>query len=379
MRRMLKKGIFMLTGILCVGLLVACNSDHPNEMRDDNDRDSVSDNSERGEVGGFVGISMPTQSSARWISDGDNLVDQLEGLGFQTTLLYAEDVVEQQVAQIETMIAQGVDVLVIAAVDGGALSSVLEQAAAGGIYVIAYDRLLMDSPHVSYYATFDNFAVGVMQGSFIIDALGINQGADGPFYIELFGGAPDDNNAHFFFDGAMSVLTPHIESGVLNIGSGQDTMDQVATIRWDAALAQDRMENLLTTHYTVKRVDAILSPYDGITLGVISALRGSGYGTDAQTWPIITGQDALIPAVMSIRAEEQTQTIFKDTRILANRTVDMINALLSGAQALVNDTQTYDNNVVVVPTYLIDPIEVTLDNWYEVLVESGFYTLDELE
>jgi len=371
------KNVFVLIALLCALLLVACSGDS-NEIAGDNDGSS-NGNSGQSEEAGFVGISMPTQSSARWISDGNNLVEQLEALGFRTTLQYAEDIVENQVAQIENMIAQGVDILVIAAVDGGALTSVLAQAAEENIYVIAYDRLIMNSEHVSYYATFDNLGVGVMQGEFIVNALGINAGATGPFNVELFAGAPDDNNAHFFFDGAMSVLRPYIESGVIHILSQQDTMEQVATIRWNAAYAQSRMENLLTANFQDVRVDAILSPYDGLTLGIISALRGAGYGTSEQPWPIITGQDALVPAIISIRAEEQTQTIFKDTRILASRTVDMINALLNGESATVNDTETYDNGMIIVPTYLIEPIEVTIDNWYEVLVSSGFYTEDELE
>ena len=328
---------------------------------------------------GFVGISMPTQSSPRWISDGNNLVEQLENLGFNAILEFAEDIVENQVSQIENMITRGVDILVIAAVDGGALTSVLQQAADAGIYVIAYDRLIMNSEHVSYYATFDNFGVGVMQGEFIINALGINDGETGPFHIELFAGAPDDNNSHFFFNGAMSVLNPYIEAGVLNVLSQQTTMEQIATIRWNPAYAQSRMDDLLVANFQQTRVDAILSPYDGITLGIISALRGAGYGATDQPWPIITGQDALIPAIISIKSYEQTQTVFKDTRILASRTVDMINALLSGESATVNDTESYDNGAIIVPTYLIDPIEVTVDNWYEILVESGFYELSDLE
>ena len=328
--------------------------------------------------GPFVGISMPTQSSARWISDGNNLSDQLQALGFRTTLQFAEDVVEDQVAQIETMILQGVDILVIAAVDGAALTGVLAQANQNGIYVIAYDRLIMNSPYVSYYATFDNFYVGVMQGTFIVDYLGLSAGATGPFNIELFAGSPDDNNAWFFFNGAMSVLEPFINNGSLVVRSGQDEMSQVATLAWNASAAQARMDNLITAHYATERIDAILSPYDGISIGIISALRGAGYGTAAQPWPVITGQDALIPSVRSIIAGEQTQTIFKDTRVLAARTVGMIEALLAGNPAPVNDTVTYDNNVIVVPTYLIEPVQVTADNWYAVLVESGFYTADEL-
>ena len=366
---MFKKGIFTLfLTVFAVFALTACG-------------DEAGGSGENGGSGesGFVGISMPTQSSARWLADGANLEEQLQALGFQTTLQYAEDVPEDQVAQIENMIAQGVDVLVIAAVDGGALISVLEQAAAHDVYVIAYDRLIMNSEHVSYYATFDNYGVGVIQGSFIVDALGINDGETGPFNIELFAGAPDDNNAVFFFEGAMSQLQPHIDSGVLNVRSGQTAFEQIATIRWNAAYAQSRMEDLLTANYQGERVDAVLAPYDGLSLGIISALRGSGYGTGDQPWPIITGQDALIPAIISIKAGEQTQTIFKDTRDLASRTVDMVESLLGGEAATVNDTETYDNGVIVVPTYLLDPVEVTIDNWYEVLVESGYYTLDELE
>lgn len=328
-------------------------------------------------TGPFVGISMPTQSSARWISDGNNLSDQLQALGFRTTLQFAEDVVEDQVAQIESMILQGVDVLVIAAVDGASLTGVLAQAHQNDIYVIAYDRLLMNSPYVSYYATFDNFYVGIMQGQFIVDALGLSAGATGPFNIELFAGSPDDNNAWFFFNGAMSVLEPFISNGSLVVRSGQDEMSQVATLAWNASAAQARMDNLITAHYATERLDAVLSPYDGISLGIISALRGAGYGT-AQPWPVITGQDALIPSIRSIIEGEQTQTIFKDTRVLAARTVDMIEALLAGEAAPVNDTVTYDNGVIIVPTYLIGPVQVTIANWYEVLVDSGFYTAEEL-
>ena len=386
---MRKKNILTL---LLVGFLVlfltACEDDNGNDTTEDTDNDAVEaveDDEDNGNDeqptgdGAFVGISMPTQSSARWVDDGNNLVEQLEALGYQTTLQYAEDIVENQVAQIENMIAQGVDVLVIAAVDGGSLTTVLQQAAAADIYVIAYDRLIMDSEHVSYYATFDNFYVGVMQGQFILDDLGISDGETGPFNIELFGGSSDDNNAWFFFDGAMSVLQPYIDNGTLVIQSGQDTMEQVATLRWDGAAAQDRMENLLSAFYGDERVDAVLAPYDGLSLGIISALRGVGYGSGDLDWPTITGQDALIPAIISIKAGEQTQTIFKDTRDLAARTVDMIDALLSGQPATVNDTETYDNNVIIVPTYLLEPVQVDINNWYEVLVESGYYTLDELE
>lgn len=325
---------------------------------------------------GFIGISMPTQSSERWINDGANLVAQLEALGFRTILQYGEDVVADQIAQIENMIVQGVDILVIAAIDGGSLTGVLAQAAAEGIYVIAYDRLIMDTPHVSYYTTFDNFAVGVMQGTSIIRNLGLDAGATGPYNIELFGGSPDDNNAFFFYNGAMSVLQPHIDAGRLVVRSGQTGMGVVGTLGWAAEVAQSRMDNLLTSHYADARVDAVLSPYDGISFGIISALRGAGYGTAAQPWPIVTGQDAVVIGVQSIIDGEQTSTVFKDTRDLAAATVRIIQAIKAGGSAPVNNTTDYHNNIFYVPSYLLDIVYVNIDNWYEVLIDGGYYTAD---
>ena len=325
---------------------------------------------------GFIGISMPTQSSQRWIDDGNNLVAQLEDLGFETILQYAEDVVADQISQIQNMIVQGVDILVIAAVDGGSLTAVLAEAHEEGITVIAYDRLIMDTPHVSYYTTFDNFAVGVMQANSLLKGLGINDGATGPFNIELFGGSPDDNNAFFFYNGAMSVLDPYIDEGVLVVRSGQMGMDVVGTLGWNAELAQNRMEDLLTAHYGDARVDAVLSPYDGLSLGIISALRGAGYGTADQPWPIVSGQDAVVLSVQSIINGEQYATVFKDTRDLAAATVRIIQAVLAGEDAPVNDTEQYNNNIFYVPSYLLDIVHVDINNWYEELIETGYYDAD---
>src|SRR6201991_496731 len=227
---------------------------------------------------GTIGISMPTKSSARWIADGDNIVKTLQAKGYKTDLQYAEDDIPNQLAQIENMITKGVKVLVIAAIDGTTLSAILQQAHDSGIKVIAYDRLIRDSANVDYYATFDNFQVGVLQAGSIVDALGLKDGK-GPFNIELFGGSPDDNNAFFFYDGAMSVLQPYIDSKKLVVQSGQMGMDKVGTLRWLPATAQARMENLLSGFYTDKHVDAVLSPYDGLSIGIISALKGVGYGS----------------------------------------------------------------------------------------------------
>ncbi|MBP2444564.1 MULTISPECIES: multiple monosaccharide ABC transporter substrate-binding protein [Rhizobium] len=327
---------------------------------------------------GTVGIAMPTKASARWIDDGNNIVKQLQAAGYQTDLQYGDDDIPNQLSQIENMVTKGAKVLVIASIDGTTLSDVLQKAHDAGIKVIAYDRLIRDSGNVDYYATFDNFQVGVLQAGSIVDGLGLKDGK-GPFNIELFGGSPDDNNAFFFYDGAMSVLQPYIDSGKLVVKSGQTGMDKVGTLRWDPATAQARMDNLLSANYTDAKVDAVLSPYDGLSIGIISSLKGVGYGTAAQPLPIVTGQDAEIPSVKSIIAGEQHSTIFKDTRELAKVTVAMVDAVMSGKEPEVNDTKTYDNGVKVVPSYLLKPVAVDKTNYKQILVDSGYYSEDKLK
>jgi putative multiple sugar transport system substrate-binding protein len=321
-----------------------------------------------------VGIAMPTQSSQRWIQDGGNMKKILEERGYKVDLQYAEDNIDAQVNQLENMIVKGADVLVIASIDGESLTNVLDKAAAQDIPVIAYDRLIRNSPHVSYYATFDNFLVGVLQGDYIVESLGLKNGK-GPYNIEIFAGSPDDNNAYFFFDGAMSRLQPYIDKGQLVIRSGQTEFDQVATLRWDGATAQQRMDNILTAHYSGANVDAVLSPYDGISIGILSSLKSVGYGS-SKPMPVVTGQDAELPSVKSILAGEQAQTVFKDTRVLAQRAADMVDAVLQGKKAEVNDTKTYDNGVKVVPSYLEEPVSVDKSNWEKALIATGYYTKD---
>lgn len=327
---------------------------------------------------GLVGIAMPTKSSSRWISDGNSMVEQFQAAGYETDLQYAEDDIPNQLAQIENMITKGVDVLVIAAIDGTTLSNALENAAASGIHVIAYDRLIRDSENVDYYATFDNFKVGVQQASSLVSGLEERFG-EGPYNVELFGGSPDDNNAYFFYNGAMSVLQPLIDEGKVNIVSGQMGMDTVGTLRWDGAVAQSRMDNLLSAYYTDQDVHGVLSPYDGLSIGILSSLKGVGYGSGDMEMPIVTGQDAELPSVKSILAGEQYSTVFKDTRELARVTVGMVEAVLEGGEPEINDTETYDNGMKVVPSYLLEPVSVDASNWEEILVGSGYYTADQVE
>lgn len=328
---------------------------------------------------GAIGIAMPTQSSLRWISDGNELKAALEAKGYSVDLQYAEDDIPNQLAQIENMVTKGVKALVIASIDGTTLSSVLQQAADGGIKVIAYDRLIRDSGNVDFYTTFDNFEVGVLQASSILKGLGYPE-KTGPWNVELFGGSPDDNNAFFFYDGAMSVFQPLIDDGTLVVKSGQMGMETVGTLRWDGAVAQARMDNLLSAHYSDgSRVDAVLSPYDGLSRGIISSLRGVGYGAADQPWPIISGQDAELPSVKAIIAGEQYSTVFKDTRELANITAELVDTVISGGAPAGLDTTTYDNGVKVVPSILLTPYEVDASNYEARVIDSGYIKAEELQ
>ncbi len=326
----------------------------------------------------LVGISMPTKTSTRWISDGESMVKVFEDMGYATDLQFADDDIPNQLAQIENMITKGADVLVIAAIDGTTLSDVLQQAKDAGVLVIAYDRLISKTANVDYYATFDNFGVGVIMGTQIETGLDLKNAA-GPFNIELFGGSPDDTNAFYFYDGAMSVLQPYIDSGKLVVQSGQMGMDKVGTLRWDGIVAQARMDNLLSAYYTDKRVDAVLSPYDGLSIGILSSLKGVGYGTADQPMPVVTGQDAEVASVKSIIAGEQSYTVFKDTRELAKQTAAMVDAALKGQEVPINDTKTYDNGVKIVPSYLLIPFSVDITNYEELLIGSGYITADQLK
>lgn len=336
--------------------------------------------------GGLIGVAMPTKSSERWIQDGDSVKEQLEEQGFSVDLQYAEDDIPTQVSQVENMITKGAEALIIAAIDGTTLSEVLQTAADADIPVISYDRLIRDSENVDYYASFDNFVVGQQQAWSVLNGLGLTEldgtpidGApEGPFNIELFAGSLDDNNAFFFFDGAMDVLQPLIDDGTLVVQSGQTDIEQVATLRWDGETAQSRMEDILTANYSDgSQVDAVLSPYDGISRGIISALEGAGYSVGDE-WPIISGQDAELDSVKAINSGEQYATIFKDTRELAVVAVDMAVAILNDEEPEVNNTEDYDNGVKVVPSYLLDPVIVVKDNITEVLVDSGYWTEEEI-
>ncbi|WP_424448952.1 multiple monosaccharide ABC transporter substrate-binding protein [Microbacterium arborescens] len=341
---------------------------------------------EGGGDGGLIGVAMPTKSSERWIQDGNAVKKALEDQGYQVDLQYAEDDIPTQVNQIENMITKGAEALIVASIDGTTLTEALQNAADADIPVIAYDRLIVGTENVDYYATFDNFLVGQQQAWTLLNGLGLTDlegnptdGAPaGPFNIELFAGSLDDNNAFFFFDGAMDVLKPFVDDGTLVVKSGQTDIEQAATLRWDGETAQSRMEDILTANYSDgTQVDAVLSPYDGISRGIISALEGAGYAVGDE-WPVISGQDAEVDSVKAILADEQYATIFKDTRELAKVAADMAVAALNGEEPEINDTETYDNDVKVVPSFLLSPVPVVKDNVQSALVDTGYWTAEEL-
>ncbi|MFJ8934572.1 multiple monosaccharide ABC transporter substrate-binding protein [Streptomyces sp. NPDC102365] len=330
--------------------------------------------------GATIGVAMPTKSSERWIADGANVKKELESRGYKVKLVFGEDDPDQQVSQIENLITQDVKALVIAAIDNKSLNNVVQQAADADVPVVAYDRLILGTKNVDYYASFDNEKVGEMQGRYIVQKLGLKDGSKkGPFTIELFAGSNDDNNTRYFFKGAMNILQPYLDSKALVVKSGQTELNRITTLRWDGATAQKRMEDILTSSYKRDKIDAVLSPYDGISIGIISALRSDGYGTADKPWPVITGQDAELASVKSIIADEQTQTVYKDLRKLADVAAKMVDASLKGEKPPINDTKSYDNRVKVVPAYLLQPVSVDKSNYEKVLVGGGWYTEDELK
>jgi len=327
---------------------------------------------------GLIGISMPTKSSTRWISDGESMVKEFAALGYDSDLQYGEDDIPNQLAQIENMVTKGAKALIIAAIDGSTLSDILKKAQEAGAKVFAYDRLITKTGDVDYYTTFDNFGVGVLQGTSLVKGLKERFGSVKPWNVELFGGSPDDTNAFYFYDGAMSVLQPMIDAGDIVIVSGQMGMDKVGTLRWDGAVAQARMDNLLSANYTDKKVHGVLAPYDGLSRGIISSLKGVGYVPGAEM-PIVTGQDAEVPSVKAMIAGEQYSTVFKDTRELAKVTAKMVDAVMSGKEPEINDTKTYNNEVKIVPSYLLTPHDVGTGDIETLLVGSGYIKAEDLQ
>lgn len=379
------KKLFALVLALAMALsLVACSGSNTSKPADTGASSAASSGDASGAAeatselaGKKVGLAMPTQSSERWINDGKNMKAQLEAKGAEVVLQYGDDDVQQQVSQIEAMIAQQVDTLVIAAIDSGSLTTVEQAAADAGIPIIAYDRLLMDTENVDYYATFDNKGVGVVIGQYVKDALDLENAGDQTYTCELFMGSPDDNNALFLYNGIMEVLGEYFDNGTLVVKSGRTSFQDTCILRWSQETAQQTCENYLASFYAGDHLDICLTAFDGFAYGCKAALTGAGY--TAENWPIITGQDCEVMATKNIAAGTQTMSIYKDTRLLAEKCVKMVEAVLLGTEPEINDTEQYNNGKKVVPTYMCTPVAVDANNYQEMLIDSGYYTEDQLK
>ena len=370
----MKKILAMLLALVMVLSLAACGGSEAPAAPEAPAAEAPAAEAPAEEASNLIGVAMPTKDLQRWIQDGDNMKAQLEAAGYQVDLQYAANDIPTQVSQIENMIANGCEVLVIASIDGEALGTVLDQAKAEGIPVIAYDRLIMNSDAVSYYATFDNWDVGVKQGEYIVKALDLENQA-GPFNIEFITGDPGDNNINFFFGGAMEVLQPYLDSGKLVCPSGQTEKQTVATANWASDAAQARFENILASYYSDgTELHAVMANNDSTALGVANALASSYTGN----YPVLTGQDCDIASVKNMLAGTQAMSVFKDTRTLAAKVVEMVDAIMKGAEPPINDTETYDNGTGVIPSFLCEPVSATVDDIQTLLIDSGYYTEADL-
>lgn len=378
----------ILAGVLTAALLAGCGSaagatategekqvkEESGEIAKDETPTEAS-GQEESQGGGKIGVAMPTKDLQRWNQDGTNMEAELLEAGYEVDLQYASNDIATQVSQIENMINSDCELLVIASIDGDSLGTVLEMAKEKEIPVIAYDRLIMNSDAVSYYATFDNYMVGSKQGEYIKTQLNLD-GSDGPFNIELVTGDPGDNNARYFFGGAMDVLQPYIDSGKLVVKSGQTDFETVATANWASEASQARMDAIISANYADgTKLDAVLCSNDSTALGVVNSLEANYTGD----WPIITGQDCDIANVKNMIDGKQAMSIFKDTRTLATKVVEMVDAIMQGGEAPVNDTITYNNGTGVIPSYLCEPVFADKDNYVELLIDSGYYTEDQLK
>ncbi len=374
----------MFAAIMAVSMLAGCGANPASGTTDKTKNDTTTQDGEDKTVtpeetdasaGKKVGVAMPTKDLQRWNQDGTNMEKQLKEAGYTVDLQYASNDIATQVSQVENMINSGCQLLVIASIDGDSMGTVLELAKEKKIPVIAYDRLIMNSDAVTYYATFDNYMIGTKQGEYIKEHLKLDS-AKGPFHMEIVTGDPGDNNARYFYGGAMDVLQPYIDAGKLVVKSGQTSFEAVATAGWATETAQSRMDAIISANYADgTKLDAVLCSNDSTALGATNSLEANYTGE----WPIITGQDCDVANVKNMLAGKQAMSIFKDTRTLAAKVVEMVDAIMKGGKAPVNDTKSYDNGTGAIPSYLCEPVFADKDNYKELLIDSGYYTESQLK
>jgi len=355
---MSKKIVFIMILALGVSLFSGCSIGNQNKL---------------------IGVSMPSKEQQRWTQDGDNSKKQLQAKGYKVEVRNAEGSIETQLTQVQQLIDSNCAIIVITAIDGESFTEVLKNAEKKKITVISYDRLIMNTPTMDYYVTFDNVEVGVIQAQYIVDAFGLKEGK-GPITLEMFSGALDDSCTPDYYEGQMSVLKPFIDSGQVIIKSGQTSLNETATFDWRGDVAADRLESILAEYYSDgTRLDAVLSTYDGMSIEMIKTLKEAGYGTPENPLPVITGQDCEIASVVSIMNGEQSMSVFVDTRTLAARTVEMIDDIMVGNKPAINDSNRYHNGVKFVPAAICSPVMVDIENYREVLIDSGYYRESSLQ
>ena len=327
----------------------------------------------------LIGISMPSREQQRWTQDGDNIKKQLQAKGYKAELRNAEGDIEKQIAQIQELIDKNCKIIVITAIDGESLTEVLKNAARNNIFIISYDRLISNTPTVDYYLTFDNVEVGIMQAQYIVDAFSLKEG-NNSITMEIFSGALDDSCTPDYYEGQMSVLKPYIDSGQIVVKSDQSTLQETATFDWSGAVAAKRLEEILAEYYSDgTKLDAVLSTYDGMSVDMIETLKAAGYGIAENPLPVMTGQDCDRASVISIMNDEQSMSVFVDTRTLAARTVEMIDDIMVNKKPAINDSNRYNNGVKNVPAAICKPVLVDKGNYKEVLINSGYYKESNLK
>jgi len=363
-----KKFAAVLLALLAAGAFTACGNDPENKA---------------GSV--LIGIAMPETHVQRWAKDGNALKMEAEKLGYRAEVQWGNADQAMQNQQIQSFLTQGAKALVIGCINDG-VGSVVTEAARDGVTVIAYDRVIPNSDGYDYFITFNNFKVGVLQAQSIVDGLDLDNGiAAKPKQITLFAGSPTDGNAFFFFDGAMSVLNPYIEKGVLNVvgpypKSSADTANfqRIATENWQAPIAKTRMENLLNNDARNVVLDAVLVPNDTLARAVIEACKADAKYRNKL--PIVTGQDAEFDSIISIKNGEQYSTVYKDTAMLSEAAILLADQILKGRTPDIpgvilasGDLREIGNTGrKYVQTYLLDAILITRDN-LNVPVDAGFY------
>jgi len=333
----------------------------------------------------LIGIAMPETHVLRWVKDGKSLQEEAEKLGYLAKVRYGETDQAAQNKQIKRFLAQGAKALIVGCINDG-VNPVIAEAGRGNVVVIAYYRIIPNSADYDYYITFNNFKVGVLQAESIVQGLNLaSVSPNAPKYITLFAGSPADQNASFLFDGAMSVLNPYIDKGVLKVigpypktSADRADFQKIAAENRQAPAAKTRMENLLDSDARDVTLDAVLAPDDTLALAIIEACK-----TDAKylsKLPLISGQDADFDSALSIKNGEQYSTVFKDTSKLAEAAILLADQILkgqpinipgavlaSGDLAAIGDT-----GKKIVKTYLLDPVLITKDNLNN-LIDADFY------